>query len=202
MGCRAAPLAVDRGENAVRLPVVAVFLVLGIPAVSLAAQQGAGLPAGQSASPQQGQPTTAAPLPTPPITGPLQAAPPHIIEGGPLGKLSWNGIVSGMGLWQGNPAAGDKPTQAALSNGELFIQKTDGWWQFYVQAGAYTIPSLGIPFISTEKAITDLYSPVPVAFLKLVLGKSTSILVGSLPGLVGAEYTFDFENMNVQRGLL
>ena len=43
---------------------------------------------------------------------------------------------------------------------------------------------------------------MPVAFVKLVPGKNTSILVGALPTLMGAEYTFDFENMNIERGLL
>jgi hypothetical protein len=167
----------------------------GVPGL---AQQGPGASAGQNSS----APPAAAPLTTPSITGPLQAAPPLVFDAGPLGKLSLNGVVSGVGQWQGNPVAGDKTTQGALSNGQVFLQKTDGWWQFYVQAGAYTILSLGTPFVSTEKAITDLYSPVPVAFLKLAPAKNTSVLVGALPTLMGAEYTFDFENMNVLRGLL
>jgi hypothetical protein len=58
------------------------------------------------------------------------------------------------------------------------------------------------PFHSTDKAITDLYGPVPVAYLKLVTGKNISILIGALPTLMGAEYIFDFENMNIERGLL
>jgi hypothetical protein len=116
--------------------------------------------------------------------------------------LDANGIVSGMGVWQGNPVAGDQTTHAALSNGQLWIQKTTGWLQFYAQAGAYNIPALGTPFLSTEGAITDLYGPVPVAYLKLVPGKNTSVLVGALPTLIGAESTFTFQNMNVNRGLL
>jgi hypothetical protein len=107
-----------------------------------------------------------------------------------------------MGLWQGNNVPGDDSTQSALSNGQIFIQKTTGWWQFYVQAGAYNIPALGTPFLTTDKTITDLYGPVPVAFLKLQPGKNTSILIGELPTLIGAEYTFTFENMNIARGLL
>jgi hypothetical protein len=147
-------------------------------------------------------PSAPSPLSTPSITGPLQASAPVIFDGGPLGKLDLDGIVSGMGLWQGNHIPGDNPTQPALSNGQVFIQKTTGWWQFYVQAGAYNILALGTPFLSTEKAITDLYGPVPVAYLKLAPGKNTSILVGALPTLMGDEYTFDFENMNIERGLL
>ena len=105
-------------------------------------------------------------------------------------------------MWTGNYISGDHATNAALSNGQVFIQKTDGWFQFYLQAGAYDIPALGTPFLATDKAVTDFFGPVPVAFLKLVPGKNTSILVGALPTLIGAEYTFTFENMNINRGLL
>ena len=161
---------------------------------------GQNAPADQQNTPQATAPAT--PLSTPSITGPLQAAAPIVIDGGPLGKLDLNGVVSGIGLWQGNHVPGDDVGQAALSNGQLFIQKTAGWWQFYVQAGAYDILALGTPFLPTDKALTNLYGPVPVGFLKLVPGKNTSIQIGALPTLMGAEYTFDFENMNIERGLL
>ena len=141
-------------------------------------------------------------LPTPSITGPLQAIPPAIFDAGPFGKLAVNGVLSGFGMVQGNHVAGDDSKQAALSNGQVFIQKTDGWFQFYVQAGAYNLPALGTPFLATDKAVSNLYGPVPVAFLKLQPGKNTSIQVGALPTLMGAEYTFTFENMNISRGLL
>jgi len=163
----------------------------------------AALPADQSATP----PAPAAPaaptaLSTPAVTGPLSNLPPAVFDAGPLGKLSVNGIVSGFGMWQGNHLPGDSNTQAALSNGQVFLQKTDGWFQFYVQAGAYIIPSLGVPFINTDKSISALYGAVPEAFVKLQAGKNTSIEIGSLPTLIGAEYTFTFENMNIDRGLL
>ena len=141
-------------------------------------------------------------LPTPSITGPLQAIPPAIFDAGPFGKLAVNGVLSGFGMVQGNHVAGDDSKQAALSNGQVFIQKTDGWFQFFVQAGAYNLPALGTPFLATDKAVSNLYGPVPVAFLKLQPGKNTSIQVGALPTLMGAEYTFTFENMNINRGLL
>jgi hypothetical protein len=141
-------------------------------------------------------------LPTPSITGPLQAIPPAIFDAGPFGKLAVNGILDGLGMWTGNYVPGDSSTQAALSNGQVWIQKTDGWFQFYLQAGAYNLPALGTPFLATDKAVSNLYGPVPVAFLKLQPGKNTSIQVGALPTLMGAEYTFTFENMNINRGLL
>ena len=142
------------------------------------------------------------PLSTPSITGPLQAGPPITFDAGPLGKLSLNGVLSGFGLVQGNHVSGDSTGQAALSNGQVFVQKADGWWQFYVQAGAYNIQPLGLPFMPTGKQVDNLYSPVPVAYLKLAPAKNTSIQIGELPTLMGAEYTFDFQNMNIERGLL
>src|SRR5262249_4401253 len=107
-----------------------------------------------------------------------------------------------MGLWQGNHVVGDNSTQAGLSNGQVFIQKTDGWFQFYLQAGAYNIVSLGVPYLQTDKTVSNYFGPVPVAYAKLQAGKNTSFLIGALPTLIGAEYTFSFENMNVTRGLL
>lgn len=128
--------------------------------------------------------------------------PPATFDAGPFGKISVNGILDGLGVWSGNYVPGDHATQASLGNGQVFIQKTDGWFQFYLQAGAYNIPALGTPFLQTDKTISDLFGPIPVAFLKLQAGKNTNIEIGSLPTLIGAEYTFTFENMNVSRGLL
>jgi hypothetical protein len=158
-------------------------------------------PADQSA-PAPAAPTPSAPLPTPSITGPLALIPPATFDAGPFGTIAVNGILTGFGMWQGNHVPGDKATQATLNNGQVWIQKTDGWWQFYLQAGAYTIPALGTPYLDTGKTLSDFYGPLPVAFLKLAPAKNTSILIGELPTLMGAEYTFDFENMNIERGLL
>jgi putative OmpL-like beta-barrel porin-2 len=43
---------------------------------------------------------------------------------------------------------------------------------------------------------------LPVAYLKIAPTDSFSIMAGNLPTLIGAEYTFTFENMNIERGLL
>jgi hypothetical protein len=50
--------------------------------------------------------------------------------------------------------------------------------------------------------VSNTYGPLPVAFAKLQAGKNTSFLIGSLPTLIGAEYTFTFQNMDIDRGLL
>lgn len=142
------------------------------------------------------------PLPNPSMTVPLStAAPAHEFDAGPFGKLAVTGILSGMGLFQNNWVPGDKASHWDLSNAQVFVQKTTGWWQFYVQGGPYNLPDLGVPFISTNKTLPDFFGPVPVAYLKLVKG-GFSVQVGELPTLIGAEYTFDFENLNIERGIL
>jgi len=136
----------------------------------------------------------------------LSGLPPFTFDAGPFGKIAVNGILTGFGLWQDNHVPGDNSTQPALSNGQVWIQKTDGWFQFYLQAGAYNLPALGTPFLATDKTVSDLYGPVPVAFLKLApqngAWKNTSFLIGELPTLIGAETTFTFQDMNIERGLL
>jgi hypothetical protein len=112
------------------------------------------------------------------------------------------GIVSGLGLWQNNPFPGDQHSLASLSNGQYIFQKTDGLFQYYVQVGAYTIPSLGTPYFNTQKATGDFFTALPVANLKLQPTDAFSIQGGKLPTLIGAEYTFTFQNMNIERGLL
>jgi Putative beta-barrel porin-2, OmpL-like. bbp2 len=167
----------------------------GAPAAAADSNQAA-------ATPAPAAPAAPTALPAPSITGPLAGLPPAIFDAGPFGKIAVNGILSGGGMWQGDHVPGDSNTQAALNNGQVFIQKTDGWFQFYLQAGAYTIPALATPFLSTQKTVSDLYGPLPTAFLKLQVAKNTSIEIGELPTLIGAEYTFDFENVNIERGLL
>lgn len=178
-------------------------IALGTILAYQANAQSSSAPASASTPPPAAAPPApAAPLPTPSVTGPLQWLPPATFNSGFLGKLSANGIVTGSGIWTGNHVPGDDVGQAALSNGQIFLQKADGPVQYYIQVGAYTMPSLGTPFLSTDKTISDFYGPVPVAFLKIPAGKTTSFQVGALPTLIGAEYTFTFENMNIERGLL
>jgi hypothetical protein len=134
--------------------------------------------------------------------GPLQLSPPINFEAGFLGKLSLNGAISGVGLFQNNPASGNNPQEGAFTNAMLFLQKADGRFQFYLQAGTYDLPSLGTAFYSNATANSDLFGPVPVVFGKIVFSKNTNMMIGVFPTLLGGESTFDFQDMNIQRGLL
>jgi hypothetical protein len=136
-------------------------------------------------------------LPTPSVTGPISMIPPATV-----GKIGVNGIIDFVGMATSNHVQGDHTTDLTVGNGMAWIQKTDGVFQFYVQVGAYDIVTMGSPYIPLDKTLSDLYGPVPVGFVKLQTGKNTSFEIGALPTLIGAEYTFSFENMNVARGLL
>ena len=119
-----------------------------------------------------------------------------------MGKLSVNGIITGFAQFQNNSVPGDASAQATLSNGQIFIQKADGSFQYYIQAGAYALPTLSVPFVNAANTTNNLYGPVPVAFAKLLAGKTTQFEIGSLPTLMGAESTFTYQNFNIERGII
>jgi hypothetical protein len=165
-------------------------------------------PAAAPASPAPAAPTS--PLIAPTITGPLAIQlPPTKYTLGALGDVYLDGVASGLGQWQNNPFPGNRAWQPDLTNGQFFVQKTDGLVQFYAQAGAYSITSLGAPYLSAAQATFGQNSPAgnlfgwfPQGFVKLAPTDSFSIEGGKLPTLIGAEYTFSFENINIERGLL
>ncbi len=137
------------------------------------------------------------------MTGPLTFKPqPASFDLSPLGTMYVTGVVSAHTLWQTNTHPSDHRNQVELTNGQVFLNKTDGLVRFFVQAGAYSLPALGLPFVDASQTLNDLYGPVPQWLLKLAPSEDFSIMVGKLPTLIGAEYTFSFENINVQRGLL
>jgi hypothetical protein len=50
--------------------------------------------------------------------------------------------------------------------------------------------------------MNQLWGVVPQAYLKLAFADNFSIQAGKLPTLIGDEYTFTFQNMNILRGLV
>ncbi len=127
------------------------------------------------------------------------------LDAGPFGTWYVDGVASGLGLGQTEAAPSDRTALADIGNGEIILQKTGGTLQFYVQAGAYAIPTLGTPYTHTTSASTelaDLYGPVPQAFVKLAPSQNFNVVAGKLPSLLGAEDNFTFQNNNISRGLL
>lgn len=142
------------------------------------------------------------PLASPSMTGPLSNNPnPYSVDVGGS-KIYISGQLTGMGLTQDHSIAGDKDTRVDLTNAQLEVQKTDGVFQFYVQAGAYSTPSLGAGYVKAADLPDLTYHYVPNAYVKIVPNANFNLQAGILPTLIGAEYTLTFQNMNIDRGLL
>lgn len=180
-------------------------------------------PATPTASPAAAaSPTPAAaatpvpPLSSPTMVGPLQMASPNEVNlpkmvpflselPAPVANLldfDVNGVVSGLGIAQNHALPGDFDLRGDASNAELIVQKADGVIQYYLQVGGYSIPALGSAYVPLNKAVNAVYGVLPAAYLKIAPTANFSIMAGNLPTLFGAEYTFTFENMNIERGLL
>ena len=173
-----------------------VWAVLTLWSWSASGQTGGDQPAVE-------QPTAPTAMTTPAMTGPLTANPnPTSVDAGFLGPVYVTGAVSGLGLWQNNKFPDQQHTQASLSNGHMFLQKTEGLFQYYLDVGAYTIPTLGAPYFGTATTVGDFYGPLPIAWAKIAPTDNFYIQGGKLPTLIGAENAFTFQNMNIERGLL
>ena len=140
---------------------------------------------------------------TPGMTGPLAANPnPTSFDTGALGTWYVTGAITGLALSQDHRFPGDRKALSDFSNVQVFIQKTSGPLQFFVQVGGYSMPALGTAYLSAHKTIDAFYGAVPQAFVKYAPNDNFSVMAGKLPTMIGAEYTFTFENMNIERGLL
>ena len=173
-------------------------------AVSASAQQPAPLvpPPPPGVAPVPEAPASTA-MTTPSMAGPLVANPnPFNLDGGPFGKVYVTGVVSGLGLAQSNPVLGDHSLRPDVSNAQAIVQTTEGLVQFYAQAGLYSFPALGTPYVSAWRMTGDSFGPVPAAYVKLAPTDTFSVQAGKLFTLIGAEYGFTFQNMNIERGLL
>lgn len=138
-----------------------------------------------------------------PVSPTLSANPnPFSLDLGSLGKIYGSGVVTGLGLVQNNSTAGNSDNRADLNNAQVFIQKSDGVLQFFAQAGHYSVPVLGVPYMKASDATRELFDSLPQAYVKIVPSDEFSFQLGKLPTLIGAESTFSYQNLNIQRGLL
>lgn len=207
-GAVAAPAA-ERGDS-VDSKWMGMLLAAAFPITSPAIAQQTQPASDQPTQTQPAaQPAPATPTPAPaPSLGPSMTGPLHLnsnplhVDGGPLGPIYVSGVISGLGLVQDHPFPGDRDSRLDLSNGQVIVQNTQGVFQFYVQAGGYSIPTLGTPYFKANDYVGDTYGLLPVAYLKLVPSSSFNIEVGKLYTLQGAENAYTFQNFNIERGLL
>ena len=203
---------------------VAGFALLAIGQLGLTASPASAQTPPPPPPPPPGAPPAAAPAPAAPPTSPLTAPSltgpltlstnPYSFDAAGLGTLYVSGVGSGLFLGQSDPALVFLPNGTVksdhsfafdASNVQGIVQKIDGLFQFYVQTGLYSLPALGLNYNVTQKAIsadTNYFGLMPVGYAKIVPTDNFNVMVGKLPTLIGAEYTFTFQNMNIERGLL
>jgi hypothetical protein len=155
------------------------------------------------------------PLPAPSISPTLTTnTSPASFDAGPLGKLYVGGAITGMGMYQDNPTPvglststslafiSDHKWQADFTNAQAWVEKNDGLVQGFVEVGGYSFPSLGTTYVPAKTANEFTFGVMPVGYIKIVPNSNFSIEAGKLPTLIGSEYGFTFQNMNLNRGLL
>jgi hypothetical protein len=159
----------------------------------------------------QGQDIAAAPAPKAeapptlqlPLAVTLAANPsPARFDVGELGPVYLTSVVSGFAQVQSNVTLFDRTRQFDVDSVQVFLNKPTGMLQFFVQAGQYSIPVVGVPYLRSVSATPTYFTYVPQAYVKLVPNENFSIMAGKLPTMIGAESTFTFQNMNIQRGLV
>ena len=139
------------------------------------------------------------------MAGAIAANPNPISFDAGFGKI----VVSGQVKRSWRSTRATRPTCSQVTTRRTFdidnalvtVQKSDGMFQFYVQAGLYSFPTVGVPYDKASDQ-NSLLGPLPVAYGKLQLTDSFSISAGKLPTLVGAELAFTPQNINIERGLL
>jgi hypothetical protein len=148
-----------------------------------------------------------------PSFGPtIKANPDPFCFPSPIGDIYVGGALTGYAYTQSNPTlfttlpgvpfSSDRGDRVDFTNIQGWIQKADGPFQFFVQAGAYSIPGLGLPIYNTFTQTDALFTPLPIAYGKFVINDMWSIQGGRMPTLIGSEAPFTFQNINISRGLL
>ncbi|TFW35837.1 porin [Massilia horti] len=121
---------------------------------------------------------------------------------GEVGPIYATGVLSGFAQLQSNHLPADHRWRFDINNGQVFLNKPDGLIQFFLQFGYYSLPALGTPYLPAGDATPAFYTPIPQGYLKIAPNENFSVMVGKLPTVIGAETTFTYQNMNVERGLL
>lgn len=180
-----------------RMTALLASAALTFAAGSALAQTAPAAPAAPAAPP-------APPSLMPAMSGSLAAnSAPASFDAGPLGsKVYITGALTGLAMTQSNPVPGDFSNQADINNAQVMINKADGAFQYFIQAGAYSTPALGSAYVKSGTATNALFGYVPQAFVKVAPTSNFSVEGGKLPTLIGDEYTFSYENLNIERGLL
>jgi hypothetical protein len=118
------------------------------------------------------------------------------------GVVKFHGIATGFGMLQTNSSAGDYNSLVDVSNAQLILSKDSGIFQFYVQGGYYSTPSLGTTYQRASQQTKDSFGLAPLANISFAPTNQWLITAGKINSFGGNENTFTYQNNNIDRGLL
>lgn len=119
-----------------------------------------------------------------------------------IGDWEINAALTGLGAIQSNAIANDPRNYGDVSNAQVIIDKPTGLLQLFAIAGYYSIPDLSTNYVRAATQTRTTWGALPVAYANIVPSDNWSLYIGKLFSLGGAEGTFSYENINIQRGLL
>jgi hypothetical protein len=120
----------------------------------------------------------------------------------PVGTINVSGALSVYIINSNNRALGDdKKTRYDVGSAIISLSKSAEPFGFTLIGGAYAVPVVGLGLSKTSQ-YTDLFSPIPVAYVEYSPMKGLSIQAGKLPTIIGYESAFTYQNNYIQRGLV
>lgn len=123
-------------------------------------------------------------------------------ESNPLGTWHFNAALTGLAATQSNALSGDPRNYGDVSNAQGVISKQEGLFQFFAVAGFYSMPDLATSYLRSATQTKNTWGALPIAIATIAPDDHWSLNIGNLFALGGAEGTFTYENINIQRGLL
>jgi hypothetical protein len=147
----------------------------------------------------QADPAPATPSPSPSLAA--SPSPPVALHAVVSESLALTSGVNRIGSLDSSTGI-DRATRANVSNAFVLLSKPQGTFQFALQGGAYSIPVVGVGGNKTIQtgANTDLFGPLPLAYVEYVPSGNFNVSAGVLASLTGAESTYTYLNWNIQRG--
>lgn len=148
---------------------------------------------------------TTAPSPQPTAMPQPTATPATAVTvgGALLATQTYTNHVNATGNF-GNAGGGDQASRFNISTAFLNIARNTGFFRYGASAGPYSIPVVGVSGNKTLEANvnTNVYGPLPSAYVSLNPNEYTNVSVGKLATLIGQENTYTYLNPNIQRGLV
>ena len=127
----------------------------------------AAAPAAAACSARSPAAAPTSPVSTPSMEGPLTVnLKPESFDIPDFGKIYVSGAVTAIALADTPTFYGEKSGIADISNAQVFIQKVDGEFQFFLDAGAYSFPTVGVPYPYSGNTMSATFGALPIGFVK------------------------------------